>query len=221
MSAAPECRHARLHIGGEPHQLPADVEAHVAGCADCRRFRDETLALDGRLRSALELPLENFRAPASAAPPRRWALAASVILAIFAGAGIWLLRPAPALAGEVAEHVRHEAGSWEMREPLPASQVAEVLRLAGVQFDTHLPVVYAMACPFRGQRVPHFVVQTANGPMTVMLLAHQPVAKRTEFSEQGIRGVLLPAGEGSVALLSRESEVPAQVAAEIVGGVRW
>lgn len=223
MSTAPECRHARLHIGGEPHRLPAEVEAHVAGCADCRRFRDETLALDARLRSALELPLEKFREPErSRAPrPRRWALAASVLLAIFAGAGLWLLRPASALAGEVAAHVRHEAGSWDLREPLPAAQVADVLRQAGVEFDTRLPVVYANACPFRGQRVPHFVVQTPTGPMTVMLLTHQRVAERTSFYEQGYRGVLLPAGDGSVALLSREGEVPAQLATDIAGAVRW
>jgi hypothetical protein len=223
MSAAPECRHARLHIGGEPHRLPADVEAHLTGCADCRRFRDETLTLDGRLRSALELPLEKFRAPAQtrAPAPTRWALAASVLLAICLGAGFWLLRPPPALAGEVVEHVLHEAGSWDLHEPLPAAQVAEVLDLAGVKFDTRLPIVYAMACPFRGQRVPHFVVRTPEGPMTVMLLADQRVAERTPFAELGMRGVLLPAGEGSVAVLSRGGAVPAQLAAEIAGGVSW
>jgi hypothetical protein len=90
-----------------------------------------------------------------------------------------------------------------------------------VSFDPRLPVVYANACPFRGQRVPHFVVQTPTGPMTIMLLAHQRVAERMAFSEQGYRGVLLPAGDGSVALLSREGEVPAQLAADIAGAVRW
>lgn len=223
MSAAPECRHARLHIGGEPHRLPADVEAHLSGCADCRRFRDETLSLDGRLRSALELPLESFRSPARlAAPaPRRWALAASVVLAMFVGAGLWLLRPAPALAGEVAEHVQHEAFSWDLRAPLPAEELAAVLRQAGVEFDTSLPVVYAMACSFHGRRVPHLVVQTPGGPLTVMLLPQERTSKRTEFAEGGFRGVLLPAGAGSVAILSRGAPVPGDVSGQITAGVRW
>lgn len=223
MSTAPECRHARLHIGGEPQQLPADVEAHLEGCADCRRFRDETLSLDGRLRNALELPLEEFRGPAQTRAPgtRPWALAASVVLAVFVGAGFWLLRPAPALAGEVAEHVRHEAGSWDMREPLPAAELAAVLRQAGVEFDTTLPVVYAMACNFRGRQVPHLVVQTTAGPLTVMLLSRERTAARTEFSEDGYRGVLVPAGEGSVAILSRDGPVPGGVSSQIAAGVRW
>ncbi len=223
MSEAPECRHARLHIGGEPQRLPPDVEAHLTGCTDCRRFRDETLALDGRLRSAFELPLEKFRAapPVQAPAPRRWALAASVLLAIFVGAGAWLLRPAPALAGEVAEHVRHEAGSWDLREPLPAADLAAVLHQAGVEFDTTLPVVYAMACNFRGRQVPHLVVQTADGPLTVMLLSRERTAARTEFAEDGYRGVLVPAGEGSVAILSRDVPVSEGVSSQITAGVRW
>ena len=83
-----------------------------------------------------------------------------------------------------------------------------------------MPVVYAMACPFRGRRVPHLVVQTSAGPLTVMLLAHEKVAERTEFSEHGYRGVLLPAGSGAVAVLSRAGTVPESVAVEIAGSVR-
>ena len=220
MSAAgPDCRHARLHIGAAPRDLPPDVTAHIATCTDCGRFRDETLALDGRVRSALEVPLTRFRERAP--PTRRFALAASVVLALLVAGGFWFLNPQPALAGEVAEHVVHEAGSWDMQEPLPASAVSEVLRQAGVEFDTSMPVVYAMACPFRGRRVPHLVVQTSAGPLTVMLLAHEKVAERTEFSEHGYRGVLLPAGSGAVAVLSREGTVPADVSGQIVSGVRW
>ena len=96
-----------------------------------------------------------------------------------------------------------------------------MLQKAGVNFDISMPVVYAMACPFRGRAVPHLVVQTANGPMTVMLLAHEKVAARQEFSEEGYRGLLLPAGEGSVAVLMQNGIVPEAIAAELVSGVRW
>ena len=100
------CRHGRRSA-----LLAPEVVAHLATCADCRRFRDETLALDARLRAALELPVARFRRRAP--PARRFALAASVLLALFIGGGFWLLRPQSALAGEVAEHVRHEPGSWD------------------------------------------------------------------------------------------------------------
>ena len=88
-------------------------------------------------------------------------------------------------------------------------------------FDTSMPVVYAMACPFHGRLVPHLVVQTASGPMTVMLLAHEKVGERQEFSEGGFQGVLLPAGEGSVAVLMRNGKVPDAAATQVLSEVRW
>jgi hypothetical protein len=206
--STPDCRHVRVAVGGDPHDLAPDVRAHLETCAECRKFQAETLALDSRLRAALELPLAGFRkaAPVQAqAPVRRYALAASVMLAVLLGGGFWLLGSQNALAGEIVEH---------------AASLADVLRKAGVSFDTSMPVVYASACPFRGHRVPHLVVQTADGPVTVMILAHEKVSGREEFSEDGYRGVLVPAGEGSMAILARDGAVPDEVAATLVSGVR-
>jgi len=220
MSGSLDCSHVRVAIGGDPHNLGPEIREHLAGCAACSRFLSETLTLDGRVRSALELPLARFRKPAQP-PARRFALAASVLLAVLIGGGFWVFRPQSALASEVVDHVRHEGGSWGAHEVLTPAEVAEVLQKAGVNFDTSMPVVYAMACPFRGHRVPHLVVQTATGPMTVMLLAHEKVSARQEFSADGLEGVLLPAGEGAVAVLTRNGKVPDAIAITLVSGVRW
>ena len=144
-----------------------------------------------------------------------------MVLATLIGGGFWLLPPQSALAGEVVEHVKHESGSWGAHNVLPAAELALVLQKVGVTFDTSMPVVYAMACPFRGHRVPHLVVQTADGPMTVILLAHEKVSERQEFSEGGYHGILVPAGSGSVAILARGGAVPEAVATKLVSGVRW
>jgi len=132
-----------------------------------------------------------------------------------------MFRPATALAGAVVEHVEGEAGSWDMRQPLPPADVAEVMRTAGAQFDSPFPIVYAYPCPFRGHRVAHLVVQTGNGTMTVMLIPHEQVRRRTEFSQDGMHGVLLPAGGGSVAILTRDGAVPDSMAEQIVSRVSW
>jgi hypothetical protein len=216
---AAECRHARLHIGADPQHLPADVAAHVAGCEACRRFRDETLALDGRVHAALELPLERFRPRAQ--PVRRFALAASVVLALLLAGGAWVLRPATALARDVVTHVEEEADSWGASQRLPAEQIAAILRTAGAHLDTSLPVVYGYPCPFRGRPIAHLVVRTSNGPRTIMLLPHDHVRWRKKFSQDGLQGVLLPAGKGSIAVLSRDGEVPDALADELVSHVRF
>jgi hypothetical protein len=213
------CGHARLHIGADPRTLPAEIAAHVEGCEACRRFRDEMLMLDGKVHAALELPLERFRQPLR--PARRYALAASVVLALLVAGGLWVFRPSTALAGEVVRHVEEEADSWNSHQSLPPEDVAAILRKAGVQFDSPLPVVYGYPCPFRGHRVAHLVVQTPNGTMTVMLIPHERVMRRTGIEQDGMQGVLLPAGRGSVALLTRNGEISDALAEQIVSRVRW
>ncbi|HKU88263.1 MAG TPA: DUF3379 family protein [Steroidobacteraceae bacterium] len=220
-AAAPECRQARLYIGADPHHLPADIAAHVEACAACRRFREETLSLDGRLHAALDLPLAHFRR-AAVVRTRRFALAASVVFAMIVAGGFWLFRPSTALAGEVVAHVEEEADSWNSRDNLPATQVAEIMRTAGAQFDSPYPVVYGYPCPFKGHRVAHLVVLTPDGTtMTVMLIPHEHVRRRTEFARDGMSGVLLPAGKGSVALLTRDGAIADSTADEIVSRVHW
>jgi hypothetical protein len=220
MTAPVDCRHVRMAIGGDPHEIAPDVREHLAGCATCRQFHAETLALDGRLRAALELPLATFRKPARSAV-RRFALAASVMLATLVGGAFWMLGSQSSLAGELVAHVKHENSSWEFRDELSESALSVVLQKAGVEFDSSMPVVYASACPFRGRLVPHLVVQTNEGPLTVMLLEHEQIRARREFSEDGYRGVLVPAGDGSIAILARSGDVPGEVTQKLVNGVRW
>lgn len=224
MNAAQNCKEMRLILGGDPRHVPPEVRVHLEGCAACRKFHEETLAMDARIEAALQLPLHRFRAaPAQPrpAPARRFALAASILVALLVGGGAWVFRPQPALADEVVEHVRHEGSSWELQRPLTAEEIGAVLARAGVKFDTSMPVVYASPCVFRGHVTPHLVVQTGQGPMTVMLLAEEKVARRQEFSEEGYAGVLLPSGEGSVALLTRGAGVPAGAEAAVLSAVRW
>ena len=207
MSDTPDCRHVRLAIGGDPHNLPADVTRHLATCAACAKFRDETLAMEGRLKAALELPLHRFRKPASApVPARRFALAATLLLAMLVGGGAWLFRPSAALASELVDHVVHEPGSWQSGRPVSPELLADVFARAGVNYDSRFPVTYASPCPFRGQIVPHLVVQTDHGPLTVMLLAHVASGEREKFSEGDYRGVVMPAGTGSIAVVARKGQ---------------
>lgn len=216
---AADCRRARLHIGADPQHLPEEVAAHLAGCAECRRFRDETLALDGRVHAALELPLERFRPRAR--PVRRFALAASLVLGVLLAGGAWVLRPATALARDVVTHVEEEADSWGASQRLSPEEIAEILRTAGAHLDTSLPVVYGYPCPFRGRPIAHLVVRTAEGPRTIMLLPHDHVRWRKKFARDGLQGVLLPAGKGSIAVLSRDGVVPDALADELVSRVRF
>jgi len=216
------CDAARLAIGAEPRASSPELEAHLAGCAACARFREEMRTLEAHIQRAMQEPPQLRRA--RRAPPawRQWALAASVALATLAVVGVWLLRPNDSLAHEVVQHVQGEPDSWLAAQQVSTAEIDTALRGAGVQLDlTSTHIMYAQSCFFRGHYVPHLVVQTAAGPATVMILKHEAVRRRTNFHEAGLVGVIVPAAHGSIAVLTRGPANLDGIAGQVEHDMHW
>ena len=216
------CEQARLQIGADPSAGTAELEDHLRDCAQCRQFREEMRTLDTNIRRALERPPGWVGSPRTTATWRPWALAASVLLAMLAVLSVWLLRPSDTLAREVVAHVQEEPESWLAQEHVDAQGISEALRGAGVSLDiTSDRITYAQSCWFRGHYVPHLVVQTAQGPVTVMILRNQRVSGRRTFHEGGMSGVIVPAPQGSIAVLARGGADVGGVATQMQQDVHW
>ena len=87
-------------------------------------------------------------------------------------------------------------------------------------------VSYANSCGFHGHHVPHLVVQTGAGPVTVMVLVHEPARSKMRFDDHGYRGVIVPIpGHGSIAVLERGPAADIKdveaVAARVVRALEW
>jgi len=208
------CLELRRALGAEPSRRTLEIEAHLAACPGCAAHAEELASFDRLLLRALQVPVPATAARVPTGVPRRsWlALAASIFGAAILGAGLWTFYPREALASAVVGHMAHEPESWETTKPVPASELAYVLGRAGVQLAPDAPeVTYAMSCWFRGWHVPHLVVHTANGPMTVMVLRHEKVTARQAFDEGGYRGVIVPAGRGAFAVLAKTSATAADI----------
>jgi hypothetical protein len=133
-------------------------------------------------------------------------MAASFLLALVVAGGLWLSAPDSSLAADVVTHMAGEPQAWRRTDvPVPTPKLLEVLHNTGMRLGAGAGVVsYASSCEFRGHRVPHLVVQSESGPVTVMVLVHEHVSKPVHFDEQGYRGVIVPvAGHGSLAVLTR------------------
>lgn len=199
------CLDVRRALGAEPGRRTPELEAHLAGCPACARHAAELARFEGLLRRALEVPVS---AP-GAAPARRprrpvYALAASLAALLALAASVWTLYPREALASALVGHVRHEPESQVRTDvEVPAASLHYVLARAGYALGPGAPrVSYAMSCWFRGWHVPHLVVQTDDGPVTVMVLAHEHVAGPTVVAEGGYRVVIVPAARGALAVLA-------------------
>jgi hypothetical protein len=113
--------------------------------------------------------------------------------------------PRAAVAREVVAHVQHEPGATESGAPLASAAVDAVLGPAGMRLGPGAGTVsFAARCVFGGRVVPHLVVRTPEGPVTVLVLSHRTVSRPVRFDEQGYAGVVLPAPRGSIAVVGRD-----------------
>ncbi|HXQ64284.1 MAG TPA: DUF3379 family protein [Steroidobacteraceae bacterium] len=237
------CAGIREALDAQPVARPPVIAAHLATCPECARYAAELAAFDAKLRRALEIPVPERAAPAvdqapveldarravARRPPLRrgWlALAASAVLAVILVAAITTIYPRQALASAVVGHMSLEPDAWVVTDvKVPDAALTYVLHRSGVSLEPGVPQIsYAHSCWFRGWYVPHLVVQTTAGPMTVMVLRHEHVARDTPIDEGGYRGVIVPAGRGALAILSRGSADAGAidaVAARVAASVRF
>jgi hypothetical protein len=213
-----DCAQYRRSMLADPHDPDPLLHEHRAACHDCNLYSERLLRFESRLERALRVALPSDAAvlpPGNVVPLRSpgyrkgWlAMAASVLMALVVGGGLWLSAPGPSLAADVVTHMREEPQAWRRTDvPVPGSKLQDVLRDSHLRLATGAGagmVSYANSCLFRGHRVPHLVMQTEAGPVTVMVLVHERASKPVRFDEQGYRGVIVPvAGHGSIAVLTR------------------
>ncbi len=228
-----ECREFRLSAGSDPQHLGPDAMVHRDGCPECAEFLRQTLELDERILAALRVPMPDRKA-AEVAPNivafprierRRWiALAASIVGGVLVGSLLWVAEPRTSLAEDVVQHMAHEPGAMVATSvPVDEAKVAAVLAADGIRLRPDAGMVsYAQTCPFRGRKVPHLVVQTDAGPVTVMVLRHEKVSAPMNFNEGGYSGTIVPAGPGSIAVIGHEPrDLLNQIASRVVAAVEW
>jgi len=212
------CLEFRRQVGAEPFTADPAVAGHRAGCPACARHQDELQAMDRLLGKAMQVGW----VPGTPAP-RRWvAMAASLVAGVLVAATLWLSWPAPTLASEVIGHVMHEPGAWSAAGELPPAEVAEALDSSGARLRPGSgTVTFAKRCFFDRHWVPHLVVQTESGPVTVLLLGHRDVAAATHIDDQGFSAVVLPAPRGSIAVVGQNVAGLDAVARQILDAVEW
>jgi Protein of unknown function (DUF3379) len=245
-----DCTHYRRTLMVDPHDPDPALGQHRATCHDCNLYTQRLLRFESSLERALGVPVpaqadspttaraehvipfrrKSSRAAADSAPYRKgWlAMAASVLLALVVAGGLWLSAPGPSLAADVVTHMAGEPQAWQRTDvPVPTPALLEVLRNSRLSLGAGAGVVsYAASCEFRGHRVPHLVVQTESGPVTVMVLVNEHVPKTVQFDEQGYHGVIVPvAGHGSLAVLTRGASADIgtvqHIASRVLESIIW
>jgi len=232
------CEEYRQTIAADPSYEGG--EAHLSACAGCKAYRDEMRSLDQRIGRALEISVPELRMPElpdidssdvvslpvrrRVATPVRLAVAATVVLAAFIGFRmIGGNVTYPSLEDEIVAHLDHEPYALRVTdEAVSDRRLAKVVPgdLANMNHDAGL-ITYAQTCVINGRKIPHLVIQGAQGPVTILLLPDEAIDDAVQLEGESINGVLLPVGGGSVAIIGERDEQLDAIQESVVNSVTW
>ena len=221
------CLEFRRRVGAEPFASDPGIEAHRRECPACARHQDDLRAMDGVIRRALAVDpppqaADPVAEPAGATRRRLFAIAASLVVGAAVGVVLLVSAPRDSIAREVVGHVAHEPGAVDSTVPLAPVALAEVLDPDGTRLRPGIgEVTFAARCTFEGHVVPHLVVQTPQGPVTVLMLRHRAIEEPLRIDEQGYRGIVLPAPKGAIAIVGSGSTDIDAVAQTVFDAVDW
>ncbi len=156
--------------------------------------------------------------------PAWLALAAAVTFAAVIGFNRLAVTPNyPSLAEEIIAHLEHEPAALRVTDKavsdkrlarvVPAT-IAATDRIDGL-------ITYAQSCVVNGSKVPHLVIQGERGPVTILLMPDQPVDGAQSISGESIDGVIIPLGDGSIAIVGPKGEDLRRIENNLVDSVSW
>lgn len=212
---------------------------HLSECAACQAYRAEIQGLEQAIGRALLLDVPELQVPelpdidtgkvvslhSRRFPAPAWfAAAATIVVAAFLGMRMFGIGVQyESLAEELLAHLDHEqyalrvtdvAVSDERLYRVVPANVAEMDHGAGL-------ITYAQSCVINGHDVPHLVIQGERGPVTILLMPQEMISGPQELAGENVNGVILPVGNGSIAIIGEREERLDRIEASVLKSVRW
>jgi hypothetical protein len=82
-------------------------------------------------------------------------------------------------------------------------------------------ITFAETCPINGNEIPHLVIQGKRGPITILLLPDEKISAAVPLDDADHHGVMLPVGDGSVAIIGVREEKLEDVQKQVLRSVTW
>ncbi|MGI9235304.1 MAG: DUF3379 family protein [Woeseiaceae bacterium] len=232
------CEEYRLEVAADPSFDGG--AAHLSECGECKAFRLEMLSLNDKISRAMRLDVPEMAPPElpeiddskvvslNARKPRpmaAWfAVAATVMLGAVIGVRMFGVGASyDSLADEVLAHLDHEPVALRpTTTPVSDSRLARVVPANVARLDHSAGLItYARSCIINGKTVPHLVVQGELGPITILLMPDEMVSEAVSLNGENTHGVILPVGEGSVAIIGGREEKLERVEKSVMDSVKW
>jgi len=222
-----------------------DGAGHLNECAACQLYRSDMQALDQKINRALAIDVPQLQMPdlpelstsksgnvttlrkRSWAPltTRTWfAMAATVVVAALlgvrlVGTGI----EHESLADEILAHLDREPNALRVTDVAISAERLNAVVPADIAHMDHGAglITYAQTCPIGGHDVPHLVIQGERGPVTILLMPEEKISGPQRLSGDNVKGVILPVGNGSIAIIGERDERLDRIEESVLKSVAW
>jgi hypothetical protein len=232
------CEEYRQALTADPAWV--DESGHVAACADCQSFTRKLQSLNLDIARALQIDVPEPAVPelpdiddsnVATLPTRRrsrapiwFAIAATVVLATSVSLRMsGLFESYETLGEEVLAHLDHEPRALRVTDvPVSDARLQRALPATVAVIDrTQSLVTYANPCIINGHRVPHLVIQGQHGPVTILLMPEEKIAELIELEGDNVHGMIVPSGDGSIAIIANRDEPLDAVRQSVIDSVTW
>jgi hypothetical protein len=162
--------------------------------------------------------------PARSMKPVWFAIAATVVLAASISVRMsGVFEDYDSLAEEVLAHIDHEPGALRVSDVAIADDgLARAVPASLATYDRgEALITYAQPCTINGNTVPHLVIQGQYGPVTILLMPDERVEEAISLDGENLKGVILPVGRGSIAIVGGRDEQLELIKKNVVNSVTW
>jgi hypothetical protein len=232
------CEEYRQALTADPAWV--DESGHGAACADCQVFTRKLQSLNLDIARALQIDVPKLALPelpdindsnVTTLPARRrsrapiwFAIAATVVLATSVSLRMsGLFETYETLGEEVLAHLDHEPQALRVTDiPVSDARLRRALPAAVAVIDRERSLVtYANPCIINGHSAPHLVVQGQHGPITILLMPEEAVDDAIALEGDNVHGVIVPSGDGSIAIIANREEPLDAVRQNVIDSVTW
>jgi hypothetical protein len=195
-------------------------------------------ALDLKIAKALQIDVPELKMPelpeidssevtplpTRSMKPVWFAIAATMVLATSISVRMsGVFQNNNSLAEEVLAHIDHEPGALRVTDVAIADdRLARAVPASLATYERgEALITYAQPCVINGNMVPHLVIQGQYGPVTILLMPDEKVAEATPLDGVNVKGVILPVGDGSIAIVGDRNEPLEAIKKYVVNSVTW
>jgi hypothetical protein len=225
------CLDARRSLLAAPRARSAELDRHVAECAECARLDARLNDLDARITDAALVPVPDAlaervlreRAWRRPAPRRRWQLvaAAAVLttaLAAMIGPQLWedsgLSMPITAVGpthpgvSAIAVVVDQQPAYVDEAQGVDLAAMEEALKRLGLTLKKNgVDVAYAGKCYMPDTECQHIVLNTPDGHVSVILMPGSPVGSRALVVDRRLTALVTPVGSGGYVVVAGSQRI--------------